>query len=172
MSLSGEDSFVYIRSAFFVSTKCLWFSRNACIFKALSPPRTPPHHFLKLNFISKILNFTMKISAYQEGTKINTEMNERPSKNIGTHWNIRHRWFQRVPISFSLAFVCLFMLLYSSVCCVTLSEKNTKQTLMRRKSYCHWKFTNRLRLFLFLLVKKSLDWQLGRMVNSMIVHWQ
>ena len=35
--------------------------------------------------------------------KINTEVNERLLKNIGTHWNIRHRWFQQVPISFSLA---------------------------------------------------------------------
>jgi len=45
----------------------------------------------------------MQINAYQEGTKIDTEVNERPLKNIGTHWNIKHRWFQRVPISFSLA---------------------------------------------------------------------
>jgi len=29
----GEDRFVYIRSAFFVRIKCLWFSQNACIFK-------------------------------------------------------------------------------------------------------------------------------------------
>jgi len=48
---------------------------------------TPPPSFSKLNFISKILNFTMQINAYQEGTKINTEMNERPLKNIGTHMN-------------------------------------------------------------------------------------
>ena len=32
-------------------------------------------------------------------------MNEWPLKNIGTHGNIRHRWFQRAPISFSLAFL-------------------------------------------------------------------
>ena len=48
-------------------------------------PATSPHHFSKLNFISKILNFTMQINAYQEGTKINNEVND-----IGTHWNIRH----------------------------------------------------------------------------------
>jgi len=48
---------------------------------------TPPPSFSKLNFISKILNFTMQINAYQEGTEINTEMNERPLKNIGTHMN-------------------------------------------------------------------------------------
>ena len=30
-------------------------------------------------------------SVYKEGTKINTEMNERPLQNIGTHWNIWHR---------------------------------------------------------------------------------
>ena len=45
----------------------------------------------------------MQINAYQEGTKINTKVNEQPLKNIGTHWNIRHCWFQRVPISFNLA---------------------------------------------------------------------
>ena len=44
----------------------------------------------------------MQINAYRESTKINTEVNERPL-NIGTHWNIRHHWFQRVPISSSLA---------------------------------------------------------------------
>ena len=32
-----------------------------------------------------------KISTYQEGTKINTEVNERPLKNIGTHWIKGHR---------------------------------------------------------------------------------
>jgi len=36
-------------------------------------------------------------NAYQEGTKINNEVNERPLKNIGMHWSIRHRLFQRVP---------------------------------------------------------------------------
>ena len=45
----------------------------------------------------------MQINAYQEGRKLNSEVNERPLKNIGTHWNIRHRRFQRVPISFCLA---------------------------------------------------------------------
>ena len=38
-----------------------------------------------------------------EGTKINTEVNKRPLKNIDTHWIIRHRWFQRVSISFYLS---------------------------------------------------------------------
>ena len=33
ISLSGEDRFVYMRSASFVRIKCLWFSRNACNFK-------------------------------------------------------------------------------------------------------------------------------------------
>jgi len=37
------------------------------------PHQTQPNHFSKLNFVSEILNFTMKINAYQEGTKINTE---------------------------------------------------------------------------------------------------
>jgi len=41
----------------------------------------------------------MQIIAYQEGTKINTEVNEE----YGTHWIIRHRWFQQVPVFFSLA---------------------------------------------------------------------
>jgi len=66
-------------------------------------PRPHPNHLSKLNFTEEILHFTTQINAYQEGTKIDTEVNERPLKNIGTHWNIRHRWFQRVPISFSLA---------------------------------------------------------------------
>jgi len=35
-------------------------------------PKPHPNHFSKLNFISKILNFTMQINAYQEGTKTNT----------------------------------------------------------------------------------------------------
>ena len=70
---------------------------------ALLPPQTPPHHFSKLNFISKMLDFTKQINAYQERTQINTEVNERPLKNIGMRWNTRHRSFQRIPISFSLA---------------------------------------------------------------------
>jgi len=45
----------------------------------------------------------MQIGAYQEGTKINTEVNEQPLKNLDVHWNIRHLWFQQVPVSFSLA---------------------------------------------------------------------
>jgi len=59
---------------------------------------TSPHHFSKLNFISKIWNFTIQINAYKEETKINTEVNGRVLMNIGTHWNIRHSWIQRVPI--------------------------------------------------------------------------
>jgi len=66
-------------------------------------PRLHPHHFSKLNFIPKRVHFSIQINAYQEGTKINTDVNERPLKNIGTHWNIKHRLFQRVPIYFSLA---------------------------------------------------------------------
>jgi len=66
-----------------------------------------PHHFSNLNFIPRILNFTMQINAYQEGTEINTEVNARPLKNIGMHRNTRHRWFQRVPISVSLALQCI-----------------------------------------------------------------
>jgi len=45
----------------------------------------PSHHFLKLNFISKMWNFTVQVNAYQESAKINTEVNERVLKNIGTH---------------------------------------------------------------------------------------
>jgi len=55
--------------------KCLRFSHNACIFKFHYTAPTS-HYFLKLNFISKILNFTMQINVYQEGTKVNTEVNE------------------------------------------------------------------------------------------------
>ena len=50
--------------------------------------QNPPHHLLKLGFVSEILHFTMQINAYQEGTKINAEVNERPLKTIGMHWNI------------------------------------------------------------------------------------
>ena len=76
----------------------MFFSENACNFKfhktgekALPHPKTHLHHFSKLNFISKTLKFTMQINAYQEGTKINTKVNEQLLKKIGTHWNIRHR---------------------------------------------------------------------------------
>ena len=37
----------------------------------------------------------MQINAYQEVTKINIEVNERPLKNIGLHWNIRHSCISR-----------------------------------------------------------------------------
>jgi len=70
--------------------------------RGLCPSPDPTHHFSKWNFF-KNLNFTIQINVYQEGTKINAEVNDRPLKNIGTHWYIRHHWFQRVPISFSLA---------------------------------------------------------------------
>jgi len=79
--------------------KCLWFSPNACIFRF----RPHPHHFSKLNFISKIWHFYSASQCVPRRHKINTEVNERLLKNIGTHWNIRHLWFQQVPISFSLA---------------------------------------------------------------------
>ena len=39
-----------------------------------------------------------------KGTKINTEVNGRVLKNVGVYVNIRHHWFQLVPISSSLAF--------------------------------------------------------------------
>jgi len=93
-SLSSEDRFVYIRSTFFVRIKCLLIQSKCMHFKILlywgvgsAPPQTPPHHFSKLNLISKklISNFTMQISAYLEGAKISTEVKERPLKNIGTH---------------------------------------------------------------------------------------
>jgi len=49
-------------------------------------PRPHCHHFFeKLNFISKILHFTMQIVVYQESTEINTEVNERVLKIIDTH---------------------------------------------------------------------------------------
>jgi len=54
--------------------------QNAYVFlnftalgRGLCPlPRPYPYNFSKLNFISKIFNFTMQINAYQEGTTINT----------------------------------------------------------------------------------------------------
>jgi len=69
--------------------------------KCMPPPQTSALSFFEVNFFL-ILHFTMQIIAHQEGTKINTGVNKGPLKNIGTHWNIRHRLFQRVPISFSL----------------------------------------------------------------------
>jgi len=44
-----------------------------------------------------MIQSTALFNAYLEGTKINTEVNERSLKNSGT------LWFQRVPVSFSLA---------------------------------------------------------------------
>jgi len=44
-------------------------------------------HYSKLNFYSKIWiiwNFTVQINAYQEGTKVNIEVNVRVLKNLGT----------------------------------------------------------------------------------------
>jgi len=53
---------------------------------AMPLPRPHCHHFFeKLNFISKILHFTTQIVVYQEGTEINTEVNERVLKIIDTH---------------------------------------------------------------------------------------
>ena len=112
---------------FFRRIKCLRFSQNAHIFKfhytgeggILYPiPRAPFPHPTSLNFISKILHFTMQINAYLEGTTMNTEINERPLKNIAMHWNIRHRWFQRAPISFSLALSRCKHWPVLSVCCI------------------------------------------------------
>jgi len=79
-----------------IHSKCMYFKIS------LYWPQTPLPSFFEIIFYFKN-NFTLQISAYQEGTKINTGVNERPLKNIGTHCNIRHHWFQRVPISFSLA---------------------------------------------------------------------
>jgi len=89
--VSGKDRLVYIRLAFFVRIKCLRFSRNACVFldfiilgKVQSPLTRPTPSFFKIKFYSKIYNSTMQIKADEEGTKINTEVNERVLKNIGT----------------------------------------------------------------------------------------
>ena len=63
-----------------IQTKCM-FKKNFII-----QYQTPlPSFFEKLNFISKILHFTMQVVVYQEGTKINTEVNERVLKIIDTH---------------------------------------------------------------------------------------
>jgi len=86
-----------------IQSKCI-FLKFIIPGRGLCPlPKPHHHHFSKLNFISDILHITVQISVYQESTKINTQVNERLLKNIGTHWNIRHRLFQRVPVSFSLA---------------------------------------------------------------------
>ena len=78
------------RSAFFVRMKCLRlrFSRNLCIFRLHCTGETPALSFFVIKFYF---------------TKMNTEVNERLLKNTGMHRSIRHRWFQAVPISFSLA---------------------------------------------------------------------
>jgi len=85
--------FTYVRH-FFVKIKCLQFSRNACIFTFHYTPRLRSHHCLKLNFISKIWNFTMQIitksiiacqCVSRRHKKINIEVNKRILKNIGTH---------------------------------------------------------------------------------------
>jgi len=64
--LSGEDHFVNIRLAFFMRIKCLWFSRNACIFyilfylfiyTALPPTQTSPPSFFEIKFYSKKSTF-------------------------------------------------------------------------------------------------------------------
>jgi len=54
---------------------------NGCVCVCVCGER----HFWKLNFISKMWNFTVQVNAYQESAKINTEVNERVLKNIGTH---------------------------------------------------------------------------------------
>ena len=52
------------------------------------PPQSSPHNFWKLNFNSKTFyNANQCVLRYQEGTKINTEVNERALKNIGMHWH-------------------------------------------------------------------------------------
>jgi len=58
------------------------------LWKGLCPSSDPPHHFreITLYFLKKTLIFTVEIDAHQEGTKINTEVNERVLKNTGkTH---------------------------------------------------------------------------------------
>ena len=61
--------------------------------------QTPPRHFPKLNFNSKMSNFTMQINAYQESTKANIEVNERVSKNLGTIEILGTVHFNLVPMS-------------------------------------------------------------------------
>jgi len=70
-----------------IQSKCIYFKISLYWAGDTAPPHTLPHHFLKLNFTSKILNVKMQINAHQEGTNINSEVNERVLKNIGTHWN-------------------------------------------------------------------------------------
>ena len=45
----------------------------------------------------------MQINAYQEGTNVNTGVNERPLKNIGTHWNTRYVHFKEYQYQFPSA---------------------------------------------------------------------
>jgi len=72
--------------------KCVCFSRNAPIFKfqytgdgALLDPPYPL--LFEVKFLFKNLNnleFYSAINAYQEGTKVNIEVNVRVLKNLGT----------------------------------------------------------------------------------------
>ena len=127
MSLFGEDRFVYIHLVFFVRMICLIQSK--CMYFWIS---IPPF-FSKLSFISKILNFTMQINAYQEGMKVNIEVNEqRRILHISTHWNKRHRWFQRVPVSFSLA---AFFFKFSICFCVLLCMHPRDYVLAGTKAF-------------------------------------
>ena len=60
------------------------WSCYATLFLPLVPfPRPHPYHLSKLNFNSEIWNFTVQISAYQEGAKVNIEVTERGLRNLG-----------------------------------------------------------------------------------------
>jgi len=60
----------------------------------------PPPSFLKIKFYFKNTDFYNANQCIQEGTKINTEVNQRPLKNI---WG--HIYFRGPPVVIQLFFV-------------------------------------------------------------------
>ena len=67
-----------------IQSKCVYFQISLYWGGGLCPlPRPHPHHNSKLSFISKMWNLAKQNDAYQEGTKIDAEMNEWVLKNIG-----------------------------------------------------------------------------------------
>ena len=115
MLLLREDCVVYIHSAFFMKMKCFRFSWNACIFNCYytrgelcplhtaAPLQTPLPSFFESNFFCKIQKFTMHVNGYRKCTKKYIEASKSVMNDMGTHCNIRHCWFQLVPVSLSLA---------------------------------------------------------------------
>jgi len=109
-SLSGENRFVYIRSALFACMNCVCISRNACILKfhytgegALPPLQTLP----PLLFEIKFLYINLKLySANQCMPRRHKSKHRNEWASFEESWYVleyRAPLIQLVPISFSLA---------------------------------------------------------------------